>query len=141
MSLCHGWDADAAPSKERPERSFGRDSSAAKHLGLKSAREAKQRKMSQTARLGAMRFAGKLLEHSHEPAQRLPPPPQQGGVAGSGSASGRAPKEASGGWDSSCLAAASVTGAGQRAPPRTPEQVCLSSAALDALDPAADLSA
>ena len=29
MSVLHGWDADAAPSKERPERSFGRDSSAA----------------------------------------------------------------------------------------------------------------
>ena len=141
MSVLHGWDADAAPSKERPERSFGRDSSAAKHLGLKSAREAKQRKMGQTARLGATRFAGKLRGHSHEPARRLPPPPQQGGAAGSGSASGRAPKEASGGWDSSCLAAASAPGAGPRAPPRTPEQVCLSSAALDALDPAAQLSA
>ena len=59
----------------------------------------------------------------------------------SGSASGAKRKEASSGWDSSCLAAAAASGSGPRAPPRTPEQVCLSSAALDALDPAADLSA
>ena len=108
---------------------------------MQSARESKQRKIGQTSRLGAIRFASKLHERSHEPARRLPPPTQQAGSAGSGSASGSGPKEASGGWDSSCLAAASAPGAGPRAPPRTPEQVCLSSAALDALDPAVDLSA
>ena len=146
--LLHGWDADAAPSKERPRRSFGRESSATKHHGLQSAQETRKRKMGQTARLGAIHFAGKLRqrsrERSQEPAGQLPPPTQQAsaGAAGSGSGSGRGPKEASGGWDSSCLAAASTPGVGSRAPPRTPEQVCLSIVALDALeDPSAHLSA
>ena len=148
MDLLHGWDADAAPSKERPERSFGRESSATKHHGLQRAQETRKSKMGQAARLGAIHFAGKLRqrsrERSQEPAGQLPPPTQQAsaGAAGSGSGSGRGPKEASGGWDSSCLAAASTPGVGSRAPPRTPEQVCLSIVALDALeDPSAHLSA
>ena len=141
MSLCHGWNTDTKPSKERPERAFGRDSSAAKHIGLKSDREAKQRKAGHSARLGAMRFAGKLRGRSHEPARPLPPPPTpHEEAAGSGSAPGMRPGEASGGWDSSCLAA-TTAGAGSSAPPRKPGQVCLSSAALDALGTAANLSA
>ena len=62
--------------------------------------------------------------------------PDAGGTSGPGS------KRASDGWDSSCLAAA-ATGAGASAtPPRTLQKVCMSSAALDALDPVvADLSA
>ena len=70
---------------------------------------------------------------------RRPSGSSQAGSDASSRSAGGSPRRASkDGWDSTCLAAAAAS---ERTPPRTPGQVCLSSAALDALDPGMDLSA
>ena len=92
---------------------------------------------------GRLTHRKKPEQRSSRPEPSLPgttqlPNPRQ--APGSDGASGRTSNEASGGWDSSCLAAAAAD-AKASAPSRNPQQVCLSSAALDSLDPAVDLSA
>ena len=82
MSTLFGWNEDALPTREQPGRSFGRESSAAKHRGLQSEREQQRRSKSQTAALDALRFARRLQRREQPRPLPAPTPQGPGGAAG-----------------------------------------------------------
>ena len=76
------------------------------------------------------------------PATSSLPNPRESCAPDAGGTSGPGSKRASDGWDSSCLAAAAAGAGASATPSRTLQEVCLSSAALDPLEPTvANLSA